>query len=88
MDDQHRNIHLKELFVDFVNTRPTSDLDLVFKDHAGVKYKSKKFENGILVHWDLDIHVRTHTSATLTVRQLDRAHFKIRVAKMSVKIEP
>ncbi|KAH9028960.1 hypothetical protein EDB85DRAFT_2291030 [Lactarius pseudohatsudake] len=80
-----RNIHLKELFVDFVNTHPTSDLDLVFKDHAGVKYKSKKFKNGALVHWDLDIHVRTHTSATLTVR---RGPFKIKVAELSVEIEP
>ncbi|KAH8980657.1 hypothetical protein EDB92DRAFT_262290 [Lactarius akahatsu] len=89
MEDQHRNIHLKEVFVDFVKTRPTSDIDLVFKDHAGVKYKSNKFENGVLVHWDLDIHVRYHTSATLTIRRrLDRVHFKVRVAELSVKIEP
>ncbi|KAH8978630.1 hypothetical protein EDB92DRAFT_2107960, partial [Lactarius akahatsu] len=76
-----------EIFVDFVKTRPTSDLELVFKDHAGVQYQSKKFENGVLVHWDVDIHVRTHTSATLTVRRLDRAHFQ-RVAELSVKIKP
>ncbi|KAH9052679.1 hypothetical protein EDB87DRAFT_1816200 [Lactarius vividus] len=80
-----RNIHLKGVYIDFVKTRPTSDLKLIFKDDASVKYKSRKFKNGVLVHWDLDIHLRIHTNAKLTVR---RAPFKIRVAEISVKIEP
>ncbi|KAH9012520.1 hypothetical protein EDB85DRAFT_2281227, partial [Lactarius pseudohatsudake] len=71
--------------VDFIKTRPTSDLELVFKDDAGIKHKSNKFKNGVLVHWDLDIYVRTHTSATLTIQ---RAFFKIKVAVISVKFKP
>ncbi|KAH9033823.1 hypothetical protein EDB85DRAFT_2144778 [Lactarius pseudohatsudake] len=74
-----------EISVDFIKTRPTSDLELVFKDDAGVKYKSNKFKNDTPVLWNPDIHVRTHTSATLIIR---RALFKIRVADISVKFEP
>ncbi|KAH9028977.1 hypothetical protein EDB85DRAFT_1571481 [Lactarius pseudohatsudake] len=83
--DMAQNIHLKEIFVDFVKTRPISSIELVFKDHDGVKYKSKKFKNGVLVHWDLNIHVKTHTSATLTVQ---RAPFNIRVAEILVGFKP
>ncbi|KAH9056825.1 hypothetical protein EDB87DRAFT_1164094 [Lactarius vividus] len=79
------DICLKEISVDFIKTRPTSDLELVFKDDAGVKHKSSKFKNGALVHWDLDIYVRTHTSARLIIQ---RAFFKIKVAVISVKFKP
>ncbi|KAH9021780.1 hypothetical protein EDB85DRAFT_402734 [Lactarius pseudohatsudake] len=85
MDDQAQYIDLKEISVDFIDSRPTSDLELVFKDDAGVKYKSNKFKNGAPVLWKPDIHVRTHTSATLIIR---RALFKQRVAEISVKFEP
>ncbi|KAH8995994.1 hypothetical protein EDB92DRAFT_1844380, partial [Lactarius akahatsu] len=81
-------IDLKEISVDFIETRPTSDLELVFKDDAGVKYKSNKFKNGAPVCWKPDmfvVHVRTHTSATLVIR---RALFKQRVAEISFKFEP
>ncbi|KAH8989024.1 hypothetical protein EDB86DRAFT_3201769 [Lactarius hatsudake] len=46
------------------------DLELVFKDDAGIKHKSKKIKKGHLIHWNLDIYVRTHTSVTLTIRQI------------------
>ncbi|KAH8986641.1 hypothetical protein EDB86DRAFT_3082693 [Lactarius hatsudake] len=85
MDDQAQYIHLKEISVDFIETRPTSDLELVFKDDASVKYKSTKFKYGAPVSWIPEIHVRTHTSATLIIR---RALFKQRVAEISVKFEP
>ncbi|KAH9159522.1 hypothetical protein EDB89DRAFT_2179334 [Lactarius sanguifluus] len=85
MDDQAQYIDLKEISVDFIETSPTSDLELVFKDNAGVKYKSNKVKNGAPILWEPDIHVRTHTSATLIIR---RALFKQRVAEISVKFEP
>ncbi|KAI9433147.1 hypothetical protein H4582DRAFT_2061193 [Lactarius indigo] len=84
MDDQAQYVDLKEISVDFIKTRPTSDLELVFKDDAGVKYKSNKFKNGVPVLWRPEIHVRTHTSATLTIQ---RALFKKRVAEISVKFK-
>ncbi|KAH9033831.1 hypothetical protein EDB85DRAFT_1890104 [Lactarius pseudohatsudake] len=81
----NRVIHLKEISVDFIKTRPTSDLELVLKDDAGVTHKSDKFKNGALVLWELDIYFKTHTSATLTIQ---RALFKITVAKVSVEFKP
>ncbi|KAH9053325.1 hypothetical protein EDB87DRAFT_241935 [Lactarius vividus] len=87
MDDQPQVIHLKEISVDFIETRPTSDLELVFKDDddAGTTRKSNKFKNGALVHWNLDIYLKTHTSATLTIQ---RGLFKKRVAEVSVEFKP
>ncbi|KAI9438898.1 hypothetical protein H4582DRAFT_100863 [Lactarius indigo] len=78
-------INLKKISVKFIETRPTSDLELVFKDDTGVKYKSKKFKNGVPILWEPQIHVRTHTSATLIIQ---RALFKKSVAEYSVAFEP
>ncbi|KAH9020391.1 hypothetical protein EDB85DRAFT_530103 [Lactarius pseudohatsudake] len=86
MDDQPEVIHLKEISVDFIETRPTSDLELVFKDDAGTTCKSHKFKNRALVRWNLDIYLKTHTSATLTIIQ--RGSFKKRVAEVSVEFKP
>ena len=47
-----------ELAVGFIKRRPTSELELVFKDEAGVKHKSSKFKEGHLVNWNLDMFVR------------------------------
>ncbi|KAH8977803.1 hypothetical protein EDB92DRAFT_693052 [Lactarius akahatsu] len=85
VDDQTQVIHLKEISVDFIKTRPTSDLELVFKDDAGATRKSDKFKDGALVRWKLNIYLKTHTSATLTIQ---RALFKIRVAEVSVELKP
>ncbi|KAI9438904.1 hypothetical protein H4582DRAFT_2075501 [Lactarius indigo] len=82
MDDQAQYVNLKEISVDFIETRPTSDLELVFKDNAGVKYKSNKFKNGVPILWEPEM---THTSATLIIQ---RALFKKRVAEISVEFEP
>ena len=46
-----------ELFVDFIKRRPTSVVELVFKDIDGVEHKSNKFKEGDLVHWNLDTFV-------------------------------
>ncbi|KAH9027831.1 hypothetical protein EDB85DRAFT_94578 [Lactarius pseudohatsudake] len=86
MDGQPELIHLKEISVDFIETRPTSDLELVFKVNAGATRKSDKFKDGALVRWNLNIYLKTHTSATLTI-QRDGRLFKIRVAQVSVKFE-
>ncbi|KAF8266375.1 hypothetical protein EI94DRAFT_1733227 [Lactarius quietus] len=83
--DQDRYIHLKEISVDFIKKRPTSDLELVFKDDAGVKRKSNKFKQGDLIHWNLDVYIRTHASATLIIRRL---LFRITIAEILVKFGP
>ncbi|KAH9027781.1 hypothetical protein EDB85DRAFT_88665 [Lactarius pseudohatsudake] len=88
MDDQNQDVHLTEISVDFIERRPASDLKLVFKDDAGVKYKSNKFKHGALVLWNPDIHVRTHNSATLTIQRALFKFFKIRVAVISVEFKP
>ncbi|KAI9432370.1 hypothetical protein H4582DRAFT_1109750 [Lactarius indigo] len=85
MDDQAQYVNLKEISVDFIEKRPTSDLELIFKDDAGVKYKSNKFKNGVPILWEPEIHVRTHTSATFIIQ---RALFKKSVAEISVQFEP
>ncbi|KAF8269995.1 hypothetical protein EI94DRAFT_1724050 [Lactarius quietus] len=82
---QYRYIHLKELSVYFIKRRPTSVLELVFKDDAGVKHKSHKFEQGDLVYWNLDMYVEADTCATLTIK---RALFKISVAEIEVEFNP
>ena len=46
-----------EITVDFIKRRPTSVLELVVKDDTGVKYKSNKFKQGDIVHWNLDMYV-------------------------------
>ena len=46
------------IFVNFIKRRPTSDLELVLKDEAGVKHKSRKFKQGDAVHWNLNTFVR------------------------------
>ncbi|KAH8996040.1 hypothetical protein EDB92DRAFT_116897 [Lactarius akahatsu] len=90
MDDQPQVIHLKEISVDFIKTRPISDLELVFKGDAGVthtsnKFKSRLFLNSDLIRWNINMYLKTHTSATLTIQ---RALFKIRVAEVSVEFKP
>ena len=37
--------------------RPTSDLELVFKDDAGDKQQSKKFKKNDVIYWTLDMSV-------------------------------
>ena len=54
-----------EIFVEFIKRRPTSDLELVFKDDAGVKHKSSKFKNDVLIHWKLKLFVYFAASSFL-----------------------
>ncbi|KAF8270497.1 hypothetical protein EI94DRAFT_775822 [Lactarius quietus] len=86
--DQDRYIHLKDISVDFIKQRPTSSsiLELVIKnDDSDFKFKSNIFKEGNIIHWNLDILVKIHTTGTLTIRQ---GLFKIRIAKISVGFEP
>ncbi|KAN0133873.1 hypothetical protein V8E53_008305 [Lactarius tabidus] len=86
--ESERYIHLKEISVDFIKRRPKSALELVFKDDtkddARVKHESNKFKKGDLVLWNIDMYVRTYSTATLTIR---RALFKTRVARISVEFK-
>ena len=61
ISEQTRSL-LVEISVDFIKRRPTSVLELVFKDHAGVKRKSQKFKQSDVVHWNIDTYV--HFSAS------------------------
>ncbi|KAI9432253.1 WD40 repeat-like protein [Lactarius indigo] len=85
MTDQDKYLHLKDIHVDFIEEHPTSDLELIFKDDAGVDHKSTKFKQGTTIHWNIDIYVRTQTGAALTIQQslLDRGF-----AEISVKFKP
>ncbi|KAH9022932.1 hypothetical protein EDB84DRAFT_1564855 [Lactarius hengduanensis] len=85
MADQDQYVHLKEIFVDFIEKRPTSDLELVFKDDAGIKHKSNKFKKEIVIHWNADIYVRTQTGATLIIQ---RSLLSLGFAEISVKFKP
>ncbi|KAF8269998.1 hypothetical protein EI94DRAFT_869857 [Lactarius quietus] len=79
-----RYIHLK-VSVYFIKRRPSSILELVFKNDAGVKHKSNRFKQDDLVYWNLDMYVEAYTSATLLIR---RALFKINVAEIEVEFNP
>ncbi|KAI9432252.1 WD40 repeat-like protein [Lactarius indigo] len=85
MTDQDKYLHLKDIYVDFIEEHPTSDLELIFKDDAGVDHKSTKFKQGTTIHWNIDIYVRTQTGAALTIQQslLGRGF-----AEISVKFKP
>ncbi|KAN0133879.1 hypothetical protein V8E53_008311 [Lactarius tabidus] len=87
MGDRDRYIHLKEISVHFIKRRPTSALRLILEDGAGVKQRSDIFKKYNVLHWNLDTYVRTHTMATLSIRQV---HLKIslRVAQVSVAFNP
>ena len=52
-----------EIFVNFIKRRPSPDLELVFKDDAGVEHKSNKFKDGALVHWNIDMSVHLAVSS-------------------------
>ncbi|KAH9033827.1 hypothetical protein EDB85DRAFT_1890100 [Lactarius pseudohatsudake] len=84
MDDQP---HCVEISVDFIKKRPTSDLELVFKDDASATRESNKFTNGARVRWNVNIYLKTHTSATLTIQRLGGL-FNSRVAEVSVEFKP
>ncbi|KAF8269985.1 hypothetical protein EI94DRAFT_869503 [Lactarius quietus] len=73
-----RYIHLKEISVYFIKRRPTSILQLVFKDDAGVKHKSNRFKQGDLVYWNLDmsVHLPCHCSQRLILRLWTRCVMK------------
>ena len=46
-----------EIVVHFIKRRPTTNLELVFKNEVGSQHKSNKFKEGDLVHWNLDTSV-------------------------------
>lgn len=61
ISEQARYIFV-DILVAFIKRRPTSDLELIFKDDAGVKYKSSKFKKDVLIHWNLDMFVHSPVS--------------------------
>jgi hypothetical protein len=56
-----------EISVNFIKRRPTSGLELILKDEAGVKHKSKQFKDGSLVHWNLEMFVHFVVSLFLQI---------------------
>jgi hypothetical protein len=52
-----------EISVNFIKRRPTSDLEIIFKDEAGVKHKSNKFKEDDLLHWNLGTFVLFEVSS-------------------------
>jgi hypothetical protein len=58
-----------EISVDFINGRPTTVLELIFKDDAAVKHMSNNFKEGDLVHWSLNTFV---SFAVLSFSETDR----------------
>jgi hypothetical protein len=54
-----------DISVDFIKKRPTSDLELVFKDGAGVKHQSNKFKKNVPIYWNLDMSVHVTSSIIL-----------------------
>ena len=52
-----------EISVGFIKRRPTSDLELVFKDDNGDEFTSNQYKEGDLVHWTLDMFVRFAASS-------------------------
>lgn len=63
MGDLDRYIHLKEISVYFIKRRPTSILELILEDDAGVKQGSANFLKNDLVHWKLDTSVHFAVSS-------------------------
>ena len=55
-----------DISVDFIKRRPTSVLELVFKDGAGDKQQSKKFKKRVPIYWSLDMFVHAISIITLT----------------------
>ena len=60
-----------EVAVGFINRRPTSALELVFKDEADVKHKSSKFKEDDLINWNLDMFVRFATRYNRSQKVID-----------------
>ena len=54
-----------EIFVDFIKNRPTSDLELTFKDDAGVKHQSNRIKKGVPICWGLDMSVHLPMSTLI-----------------------
>jgi hypothetical protein len=46
-----------DISVDFIKKRPTSDLELVFKDGNDVKHQSNKFKKNDPIYWNIDMYV-------------------------------
>ena len=55
--DKKTHYSFLDISVEFIKRRPTSDLELVFKDSAGVKHQSNKFKKSFPIYWSLDMSV-------------------------------
>ena len=64
--DNKTHYSFLDISVDFIKRRPTSDLELVFKDGAGDKQQSKKFTKNDVIYWSLDMSV--HVISIITLR--------------------
>ena len=66
--DKNPHYGFLDISVDFIKPeeRPTSDLELVFKDGAGDKQQSKKFKKKDFIYWSLDMSV--HVVSIIVLR--------------------
>ena len=55
--DNKTHLSFLDISVDFIKERPTSDIELVFKDGAGDKQQSKKFRKSVPIYWSLNMSV-------------------------------
>jgi hypothetical protein len=55
-----------DISVDFIKKRPTSDLELVFKDGNDVKHQSNKFKKNDPIYWNIDMYVYVVSSIMLS----------------------
>ena len=62
--DKKTHYSFLDISVEFIKRRPTSDLELVFKDSAGIKHQSNKFKKSFPIYWSLDmsVYVVSHIS--------------------------
>jgi hypothetical protein len=56
-----------DISVDFIKKRPTSDLELVFKDGNDVKHQSNKFKKNDPIYWNIDMYVYVVSSMQLLI---------------------
>ena len=55
--DNKTHLSFLDISVEFIKERPTSDIELVFKDGAGDKQQSKKFRKSVPIYWSLNMSV-------------------------------
>ena len=75
--DKKTHYSFLDISVEFIKRRPTSDLELVFKDSAGIKHQSNKFKKRVPIYWSLDMFV--HAISIIILRYWSFSHSYVRI---------